>query len=163
MILPSATKLCFKPVCHSVHRGDLPQCMLGYHPAMGADSPSDQAPPDQTRHTPLGADSPKTRHPRTKHPLGADTPPGADPPGADPPADQAPPPPQTAASYWNAFLFVECKHILKLPPHENDLNSCSRHREKGIQLIINISLCKNYTKVTRGDAVDEVDAVDAVE
>ena len=28
----------FTPVCHSVHRGDLPQCMLGYHP--------------QTRHPP---------------------------------------------------------------------------------------------------------------
>ena len=27
----------------------------------------------------------------------------------------------------------------------------------------NIELCKNYTKVTRGDAVDAVDVIDAVD
>ena len=39
----------FTCVCHSVHRGGLPQCMLGYHPP-GADP--------QEVDTPLGADPP---------------------------------------------------------------------------------------------------------
>ena len=51
----------FTPVCHSVHRGGLPQCMLGYPP--GSDStPPDQADTPQTRHPPDQADPPWTRH-----------------------------------------------------------------------------------------------------
>ena len=51
----------FTPVCHSVHRGGLPQCMLGY-------PPPDQTPPEQTPpwdktpipdQTPLGPDTPR--------------------------------------------------------------------------------------------------------
>ena len=66
--LPSANEVCegyvFTPVCHSVHGGGLPQCMLGYHPPPPREqtpTPWEQTPP------PLGADTP---------PLGADTPPG---------------------------------------------------------------------------------------
>ena len=35
----------FTPVCHSVHRGGLPQCMLGYHhpPGPGAHTPPEQS------------------------------------------------------------------------------------------------------------------------
>ena len=77
-------------VSHSVHRGCLPQCMLGYT------RPSRQTPP-QDRH-PQGADSPP---PGADSPPGADTPVGADttpgsrhtlwqqtPPGADAPPAQ---------------------------------------------------------------------------
>ena len=78
-------------VIHSVHRGVLPQCMLGYPP--GADPPGADTPP------------PRSRHPPTAEPP---------PPGSSPPP---PPPPPGAdssirstsgryASYWNAFLFV---------------------------------------------------------
>ena len=37
----------FTPVCHSVHRGGLPQCMLGYH-----------TPPGKHTHTPREAHTP---------------------------------------------------------------------------------------------------------
>ena len=73
----------FTPVCHSVHRGGLPQCMLGHPPG--------------SKHTPLGAGTPngagtpippwsshpppRSRPPRSRHlpkeqalPLGAGTP-----------------------------------------------------------------------------------------
>ena len=97
----------FTRVCHSVHRGSLSHCILGYTP------------------------------PRSRTPLGADTTPPTPPPGADPPPEQTPPQEQTPqeetrnpprkkpgrpppkssayweiratsgryASYWNAFLF----------------------------------------------------------
>ena len=80
----------FTPVCHSVHRGGLPQCMLGY------------TPPEQT--------PPQTRPPGSRHP------PGSRPPWADtPPPRSRHPSPREAdssirstsgryASYWNAFL-----------------------------------------------------------
>ena len=85
-ILTSATKLrrlCFY-TCLSVHRGGLPQCILGYHLL-----PQEQAPPTPGSRQPPGADTP----------LGADT-----------PQEQAPPPADgyccgQHASYWNAFLF----------------------------------------------------------
>ena len=43
----------FTPVCHSVHREGLPQCMLGYHPPGVGTPPQEQAPPraDTPRHT----------------------------------------------------------------------------------------------------------------
>ena len=53
-------------VSHSVHRGGLPQCMLGYHPTPPprTSPPPEQAPPEQTpqEQTPPGADSPCTVH-----------------------------------------------------------------------------------------------------
>ena len=84
--LPAATKLgqgnVFTGVCDSVHRGGLPQCMLGYH-----------HPPEQTTPPgpdPPGADTPRSRHPQDQSPppweqtpleqtppLGADPPPGS--------------------------------------------------------------------------------------
>ena len=65
----------FTPVCHSVHRGVLPQCMLGY-------------PPEQT--PPRGPDQPpRTRCPKAQPP-GADTPPRVDPPGTRPPGPDPP-------------------------------------------------------------------------
>ena len=48
----------FTPVCHSVHRGGVPQCMLGYHPPPrpatppGADIPPGTRHPPWSRHTP---------------------------------------------------------------------------------------------------------------
>ena len=101
--LPAATKLgqgnVFTGVCDSVHRGGLPQCMLGYHP------PSPGSRPPRTRHTtPLSpGPDPPTRHP----------------PGPDPPRPDTPPPPKQTladsgiirstsgryASNWNAFFL----------------------------------------------------------
>ena len=105
VLLPSATKLrrlCFY-TCVSVHRGGLPQCMLGYTPPppweqtpLGADTSS------------LGADTPLLG---ADTPLGVDTPLGAHLPlGAHPTQEQTPPPADgyccgRYASYWNAFLF----------------------------------------------------------
>ena len=133
--LPPATKLgqgyIFTGVCDSVHRGGLPQCILGYHPPDQA-PPWEQTPPGAD---PLGADT----HP---HP-GADTPQeqtpqGADTPRADTPQEQTPPSPWSRhpprhracweiwstrgryASYWNAILFYLTLHKLGrgvYPPH----------------------------------------------
>ena len=56
LLLPPATKLgqgnVFTGVCDSVHRGGLPQCMLGYPPP-GADPPARQTP--LSRRPPLQA------------------------------------------------------------------------------------------------------------
>ena len=86
--------------CDSVHRGGLPQCMLGYH------------------------------HPRTRHPPGQTPPSGADPPReqtpprVDTPSPGADTPPRRRAcweirstrgryaSYWNAILFYLTLHEL---------------------------------------------------
>ena len=78
----------FTPVCHSVHRGGLPQCMLGYHPPGPGTPPPEQTPQEQTP-PPRAADTP----PGTRHPPGANTPLEADPPGANcpPPLEQTPP------------------------------------------------------------------------
>ena len=84
----------FTPVCHSVHRGGLPQCMLGYHP------PREQSPLEQT--------------PQSRHPLGQTPPPPEQtPPKQTPPWEQTPPEADSSirstsgryASYWNAFLY----------------------------------------------------------
>ena len=75
-LLPSAMKLwrlCFY-TCVSVHRGGLPQCMLGYHPPGPGTPPGtryppkDQAPPrDQTPPPPGTRHPPQTRHtPRSR-------------------------------------------------------------------------------------------------
>ena len=56
----------FTPVCHSVHRGGLPQCMLGY-----------QHPPDQTHtpHPPPGSRPPQDQTtPGIRHPPPEQTP-----------------------------------------------------------------------------------------
>ena len=56
----------FTPGCHSVHRGGLPQCMLGYHappeqtPPPGPGTPPEQTPP-QSRHPPGAGTSPSRR------------------------------------------------------------------------------------------------------
>ena len=74
-------------VSHSVHRGGLPQCMLGCNP------PEPGTPP------------PGSRHPPHQHPL------EQTPPRTRHPPDQAPTLPADGyccgryASYWNAFLF----------------------------------------------------------
>ena len=71
----------FAPVCHSVHGGCLPQCMLGYHTPPEVDTPRSRHPPPGSRHppeqTPPGADTPPgSRHPpRSRHPPGKQTPP----------------------------------------------------------------------------------------
>ena len=86
-LLPSATKL-RRLYFHrrlSVHRGDLPQCMLAYQHPQGADTPRSRHPP--------GADTPRSRPPRSRHPPGADTPQEQTSPGAD-----TPPPGETATA-----------------------------------------------------------------
>ena len=77
----------------------LPQCMLGYHP-LGAGTPRTRHPPG-SRHPPR-ADTPPTRHPAgSRYPLGTGT-----------PLEQTPPWSRDGyccgryASYWNAFLFI---------------------------------------------------------
>ena len=117
----------FTPVCHSVHRGGLPQCMLGYPP--GSRPPGIRHPPGSD--TPPGSRLQHTVYERpgrillecflvTGHNkvvakviflhlfvilftggvcLSAcwDTPPGADPPGSRPPGIRHPPGKQTPA------------------------------------------------------------------
>ena len=60
MFLPPATKLgqgyIFTGVCDSVHRGGLPQCMLGYHPPPRQGRPPARRPPWQGRPPPGRAD-----------------------------------------------------------------------------------------------------------
>ena len=90
ILLPPATKLgqgyVFTGVCDSVHRGGLPQCMLGYHPT-----------PLKSRCPPRGRHPPGVDTPQEQTPLGADTyqeqtPPGSrHPPEADTPQEQTPP------------------------------------------------------------------------
>ena len=121
----------FTPVCHSVHRGGLPQCMLGYHPPRTRQTPPrDQTPPTKqtTPPPPDQADTPPgTRQtpPRTRQtplPGTRQTPPGT---RQTPPWTRQTPPPREAdssirsasgryASYWNTFLlcFVTL-HLLK--------------------------------------------------
>ena len=66
----------FTPFCHSVHRGGLPQCMLGYQPPPPATDP-----PGADTHIPPGADTPPEQtSPQTRHPPGT-RPPGTSPPG----------------------------------------------------------------------------------
>ena len=97
--LPAATKLgqgnVFTDICDSVHRGGLPQCMLGYHPP--DQNPRDQPPRPGTprEQTPPQEQTPRDQAPGTppdQAPLGADSRPplGADnlPLGADPPRKQ---------------------------------------------------------------------------
>ena len=62
-------------VCHSVHRGGLPQCMLGYPPP-GSRHPLKQAPP-RSRHPPEVA--PQATPPWSRHPQSG-TPPQSGPP-----------------------------------------------------------------------------------
>ena len=59
----------FTPVCHSVHRGGLPPCMLGYHPP-GPCTPLD--------HTPLGLCTPRDHAPSGPCPPGPCSPSGAE-------------------------------------------------------------------------------------
>ena len=69
-------------VSNSVHRGCLPQCMLGYHPP-GPGTPPEQTPPEQT--------PPEQTPPRARHPLGQ-APPGTRHPPS--PGTRHPPPPR---------------------------------------------------------------------
>ena len=93
----------FTPVCHSVHRGGLPQCMLGCHPP--------------TKETPLPRRPPGRRHPPLprRNPHQGETPCQGDPPEGDPLRSRHPPGSIPLpgirsmsgryASYWNALLF----------------------------------------------------------
>ena len=67
----------FTPVCHSIHGGGLPQCMLGYHPPPGKETPLPRRPPLGRRHHPP---PPRRRHP----------PPGRRPPPRRPPSSPTP-------------------------------------------------------------------------
>ena len=90
-------------VIHSVHRGGLPQCMLGYHP------PPRPGRPPRTRQTPQDqGDTPQTRQtPQTREnpPAGRTPPPG---PRRTPPEEDCSIWSMSGryASYWNAFLLT---------------------------------------------------------
>ena len=68
----------FTPVCHSIHGGGLPQCMLGYHPPPGKETPLRRRPPRKEappsppeggtpqEGDPLQGDPPPVPHPRGK-------------------------------------------------------------------------------------------------
>ena len=122
----------FLQVCVILFTGQcLPQCMLGYHHPLGADTPREQTqppsqradtpPPEQTspgsRHIPEEQTSPKSRHPpRADAPRVDIHPQEQTPPKSrHPPQEQTPPPGRRLryrsisslyASCWNAFLFV---------------------------------------------------------
>ena len=106
----SWAKVIFSQACvkNSVHRGALPQCLLGCTPQVQ----TPQTRPPRTRppradptgeQTPLGSRPPRSRHPtgeqtpRSRHPLGADTPSGAD--------SSIQSMSGRYTSYWNAFLL----------------------------------------------------------
>ena len=90
LYLPAATKLgqgnVFTGVCDSVHRGGLPQCMLGYRPPAQTPTRS-RHPPDQT---PPRADPPEQTPPWKQTPPGPDTPREQTPPGPDTPQSRPP-------------------------------------------------------------------------
>ena len=85
-------------VSHSVHRGCLLQCMLGYMPLGRQPPPPGQTHPTPGRHPPRQTspwtDTPLGRHPLGRHPL-LDRPL----PWADGHCSRR------YTSYWNAFLF----------------------------------------------------------
>ena len=62
----------FTRVCHSVHRGCLSQCMLGYHPP-GAD-PTRSKPPSPGADPPQQITPPEQTSPQDQAPPGAETP-----------------------------------------------------------------------------------------
>ena len=90
-------KVMFSQACVILFtRGCLPQCMLGYHPPPGADTPQSRPPTEQT--------PPRSRHPQEQTlpspleqtpPSPEQTPPGADTPlRADTPLQSRYPPPE---------------------------------------------------------------------
>ena len=134
----------FTLVCHSVHRGGLPQCMLGYQPPWAdtllrsrhpsqSRTPREQTPPlggpPPRPHPPLGADTPGAdppwTTPRSRTPPGSrHSPNHTTPPGPDPPSLEQNPPREADygirstsgryASNWNAFLLT---FVLNLQLH----------------------------------------------
>ena len=110
-LLPSATKLrqgnVFTPVCHSVHGGCLPQCMLGYtHP--WADIP-----PGQTPYTPWQT-PPWANKPLGRHPLLGRNPPG-----------QTPPPPGQTQPHLDRHTH-RGRHFQQTPPFQWSLQRTVR-------------------------------------
>ena len=81
----------FSQACvkNSVHRGGLPQCMLGYTP-LG-------------RHPRPWADTPWADTPMARHPPWADTP-----PGKTPPSQTQPPPPSRRLLLRMVRILLEC-------------------------------------------------------
>ena len=137
----------FTPVCHSVHRGGLPHCMLGCHPPAKETPPAREAPlprrPPRRRHPPAKETPPRRRHPWKEAPPQKETPLEGGIPlwkEAPPPREASPrkghPPPGTRsmsgryASYWNAFLLsiISSYAHLTYPPtpvsHQADSASC---------------------------------------
>ena len=107
----------FTPVCHSVHRGGLPQCMLGCHPP-GADHPlpldqtprTRQTPPEQTTHL-TGPDPPGPgRPPQSRHqsPRTGQIPPGLGRPPIPLPTPSTPP----LGSRLQHMVYKRMVHIL---------------------------------------------------
>ena len=83
----------FTGVCDSVHRGGLPQCMLGYCPPEGGTPPKKEPPKKETPcqgdppegGTPLEGGTPHQGDPKRRPPKG-------EPQEGDPPAKETPPP-----------------------------------------------------------------------
>ena len=107
-LLPSTMKLrrlCFY-TCVSVHRGGLPQCMLGYHPLPGAGTTL-----PWSRHPPV-AGTAQSRHPPEQAHL---------PPEQAPPLEQAPPTtPSRRLLFRTVRILLEC--ILVIQFYYNNKN-----------------------------------------
>ena len=96
----------FTRVCDSVHRGGLPQCMLGYcHPQEGGtpwprrppqkETPQEGGTPSHQKETSQEGGTPQVRRPpRRRHPCQGDPPPRR-PPGRRTPKKEAPPAKET--------------------------------------------------------------------
>ena len=102
----------FAPVCHSVHRGGLPQCMLGY-PPLSRRPPLPRRPPCQgdppAKETPLPRRPPLQAHTQGGNWGGSG--PGPHPRGKFRGIRTSPPPDDYCCgrylSYWNAFLLLD--------------------------------------------------------
>ena len=109
-------------VSHSVHRGVLPQCMMGYHTPLGPGTPKSRPPGPGTPMSP----------PEQTHPLG----PGA--PRADGYCCGR------YASYWNAFLF------LNVCPFCGPL--VLDFREWAVLFMLGRGICVTHSQIITSDA-----------
>ena len=103
-------------VSHSVYRGCLPQCKLGYTP-------------------------PLARHPPGRYPQWADTPGWTPPRQSPPPAGHCC---RWYASYWNAFLFncaIVCMFVLDTDRSIIFYSLCSLNFDLKVGIAVNILCC----------------------
>ena len=122
-------------VIHSVHRGGLPQCMLGYHhhPPTRYQSPWTRSPPPGSRHPPRG--DPPAADPPEETP-----PPEQTPPGGDPPLEQTPPRKQTLPPGKQTPAYG----LRAAGTHPTGIHSCILNQF--LCLAFRIASCKNHSQ-----------------